>query len=71
MLIRSRKFDIRIWVVVNDDGDLYVYLPGYIRTSSEPFSLDRCAAVRHGVVRCGEARVSRCRYDRSAPRGGA
>ena len=41
MLIRSRKFDIRIWVVVNDDGNVFVYLPGYIRTSSEAFSLDR------------------------------
>jgi hypothetical protein len=41
MLIRSRKFDLRIWVLVVDDGDVYVYLPGYIRTSSEAFSLDR------------------------------
>ena len=43
MLIRSRKFDIRIWVLVVDEGDVYVYLPGYIRTSSEAFSLDRYA----------------------------
>jgi hypothetical protein len=41
MLLRARKFDIRIWVLVLDDGDVYMYLPGYIRTSSEEFSLDR------------------------------
>ncbi len=41
MLIHSRKFDIRIWVLLNDSGDVFLYLPGYIRTSSEAFSLDR------------------------------
>jgi hypothetical protein len=34
LLIRGRKFDLRIWVLLTDDGDVYLYLPGYVRTSS-------------------------------------
>lgn len=40
LLVRGRKFDLRIWVLLTDDGDVYLYLPGYVRTSSEEFSLD-------------------------------
>jgi hypothetical protein len=50
LLIKSRKFDLRIWVLVNDTGDVYMYAPGYVRMSSEPFTLDRCVPSRVGAV---------------------
>lgn len=39
LLFNSRKFDIRIWVLITHESCVYVYLQGYIRTSSEPYSL--------------------------------
>lgn len=40
LLFNGRKFDIRCWAVVTDTWDVYVYEQGYLRTSSEPFTLD-------------------------------
>lgn len=40
LLIHGRKFDIRMWVLVNQDLDCYLYKEGYIRTSSTPFVID-------------------------------
>ena len=40
MLIEGRKFDIRIWVLITQEKEVYVFKEGYIRTSSEEFSLD-------------------------------
>lgn len=55
LLIHGRKFDIRIWCVVNELNDIYLYNEGYLRTylyyknavvsliqinSSEVFTLD-------------------------------
>ncbi len=37
LLIGNRKFDIRIWVLVTQDMDVYIFKEGYIRTSSEEF----------------------------------
>lgn len=39
LLYKGRKFDFRVWAVVLDSGDVYMYGPGYLRTSSEVFSL--------------------------------
>ena len=39
LLFNKRKFDIRMWVLVNHDNSVYVFRQGYIRTSSEDFSL--------------------------------
>jgi hypothetical protein len=39
-LVWGRKFDFRIWVLVTDNWDIYMYEDGYIRTSSEQFTLD-------------------------------
>ncbi len=41
LLIQNRKFDMRIWVLVNQDMNLYVYQEGYIRTSSSVYSLEK------------------------------
>jgi hypothetical protein len=44
LLIQHRKFDIRLWVLVNmvdiTDQKCYLFSEGYIRMSSHPFSLD-------------------------------
>jgi len=40
LLIDDRKFDIRVWVLVDHEMNLYCFKEKYIRLSSEPFSLD-------------------------------
>lgn len=40
LLINNRKFDIRVWVLVTHKLGCYFYKHGYIRTSSEKYSLD-------------------------------
>ncbi|KAL4486427.1 hypothetical protein ABPG72_018381 [Tetrahymena utriculariae] len=39
LLIRDRKFDIRVWVLVDQDFKFYMFKEGYLRLSSEKFSL--------------------------------
>jgi Tubulin-tyrosine ligase family len=39
LLIKKRKFDIRVWVLVAHDGKCYMYKEGYIRTSSDTFDI--------------------------------
>jgi len=39
-LYRDRKFDIRIWCLVTHDFQIYVYLDGYLRTSSSEYDLN-------------------------------
>lgn len=39
MLINKRKFDIRVWVLINQDAKCFFFKEGYIRTSCEEFSL--------------------------------
>jgi hypothetical protein len=46
LLYQGRKWDIRVWVLATDSGDVAAYRPGYIRTSSQmfdPASTDRYA----------------------------
>jgi hypothetical protein len=40
LLLWGRKFDMRIWVTVNESGKVFMYRNGYLRTSSEKFTLD-------------------------------
>jgi len=40
LLISQRKFDIRIWVFLNPDGEAFFCKEGYLRTSSNKFVLD-------------------------------
>ena len=40
MLIFKRKFDIRVWVLLNQDLDLFFFKEGYLRTSSTEFGID-------------------------------
>lgn len=41
MLIHKRKFDIRVWVLVNHDMDLFFFKEGYLRLSSAEYQVDR------------------------------
>lgn len=36
---KMRKFDIRIWALVTNSFEIYIYKPGYLRTSSSDYSL--------------------------------
>lgn len=40
MLIRNRKFDIRAWVLLDQDHNLYLFKEGYIRTSGSEYTID-------------------------------
>ena len=40
LLFKGRKFDLRIWSLFTCKNDLYVYKKGYMRTSSDGYSLD-------------------------------
>lgn len=52
MLYNGRKFDIRVWALVLDTGDLFLYRDGYVRTSSEKFSLASKANFVHLTNNC-------------------
>ena len=40
LLINNRKFDIRIWVLLNHNLAFFMFKEGYMRTSSEVFTTD-------------------------------
>lgn len=40
LLICDRKFDIRVWVLLDHDHNVYFFKEGYIRTSASIFSID-------------------------------
>ena len=40
LLYCDRKFDIRMWAVMTCKGELFYYRQGYIRTSSDAYTLD-------------------------------
>jgi len=42
-LIRQRKFDIRVWVLLNQDMDLFFFREGYLRLSSAEYKPDSLA----------------------------
>lgn len=39
LLIDSRKFDVRVWIMVSWDMKVYFYREGYIRTASSNFTM--------------------------------
>ncbi len=40
LLFKERKFDIRVWVLVNQRQEIYLYHQGYLRTSSDDYELN-------------------------------
>ena len=49
LLIHNRKFDIRVWVLVNHEMKVYFFKEGYIRTSSAEYSIDDEAVEKANV----------------------
>jgi hypothetical protein len=39
LCFRSRKFDIRVWALFTNNRELFVYKKGYLRTSSDDYSV--------------------------------
>ena len=39
-MIYKRKFDIRVWVLLDQDHNLFFFKEGYLRTSSTEFGID-------------------------------
>ena len=39
LLVNQRKFDIRVWVTLTQDLDIYFFREGYLRTSSQPYNM--------------------------------
>jgi hypothetical protein len=40
LLYKQRKFDIRVWALITSKSQLYYYTKGYLRTSSEMYTVD-------------------------------
>jgi hypothetical protein len=40
LLFKGRKFDIRVWAVALSNHDYYFYDTGYLRTSSQDYTMD-------------------------------
>ncbi|TNV87033.1 hypothetical protein FGO68_gene10239 [Halteria grandinella] len=40
LLFKSRKFDIRVWVLLTHRHDIFMYQDGYLRTSSDSYELN-------------------------------
>ena len=40
LLINKRKFDIRVWVLVNHDLDIFFFKEGYLRTSCTEYNFN-------------------------------
>ena len=39
LLYKQRKFDIRVWALVTAKNEVFYYNPGYLRTTSDEYSL--------------------------------
>ena len=50
LLLWGRKFDFRIWVLVTENFEIYIYREGYIRTSSEAYTTDLRAGKTQSMV---------------------
>ena len=40
MLVNERKFDIRVFCTLTQDMDVFFFREGYLRTSSQPYSMN-------------------------------
>jgi hypothetical protein len=43
VLFKERKFDLRVWALLMSDGSVWYFKEGYVRTSSETFTLLKTA----------------------------
>lgn len=59
LLIDGRKFDIRSFVLVGTDGNIYMHRESYVRTSSTPYSLQDLADRQVTIYSTHSTRPSR------------
>ena len=52
LLYEGRKFDIRVWALLLDSVNLFIYKEGYIRTSSEKYSVQSSQNFVHLTNNC-------------------
>ncbi len=52
LLYSKRKFDIRVLALATNEMDLYFYETGYMRTSSDEYSLDNKNKFVHLTNNC-------------------
>ena len=52
LLYKDRKFDIRIWVLVTSKLEIYMFKRGYIRTSSNKYTLENYDNFIHLTNNC-------------------
>ena len=60
LLIRDRKFDVRVWVLVNQEMKVFFFKEGYIRTSSYPYSISTEAISQKNVHLTNNAVQKNC-----------
>lgn len=58
-MYKSRKFDIRIWVVATSSNELFFYNKGYIRTSSTLYSTESTDPKIHLTNNCYQQKTSK------------
>jgi hypothetical protein len=52
LLYNERKFDIRVWVLITQKLEIYMYKEGYIRTSSNKYTLSEFDSYIHLTNNC-------------------
>lgn len=52
LLYKGRKFDIRVWALMNTANEIYFFKEGYLRTSSSSYSLNEQDYVVHLTNQC-------------------
>jgi hypothetical protein len=52
LLYHTRKFDIRVWVLLTDDFCIHFYREGYLRTSSAEYDCQKKDNLVHLTNQC-------------------
>jgi len=52
LLYKGRKFDIRVWAIATNKNEIYFYKQGYLRTSSNKYSLESKNLTTHLTNQC-------------------
>eukprot|EP00826_Nyctotherus_ovalis_P024513 TRINITY_DN1894_c0_g1_i4.p1 TRINITY_DN1894_c0_g1~~TRINITY_DN1894_c0_g1_i4.p1 ORF type:complete len:662 (-),score=152.89 TRINITY_DN1894_c0_g1_i4:443-2428(-) len=60
LLVHKRKFDIRVWVLVTHELKVYFFREGYLRTSSELFTLEKDSIAQRNVHLTNNAVQKHC-----------
>ena len=52
LLYKNRKFDIRVWAMINTSNEVYFYKEGYLRTSGMGYDLEEKDYIVHLTNQC-------------------